>query len=86
MPEISRFLGIIIMIFYKDHAPPHFHAKYNDKFGIFSITELKMIEGNLPPKVVALIVEWANMHKNELMNDWELAQKAKPLNKIEPLV
>ena len=86
MPEISRFLGIIIMIFYKDHSPPHFHAKYSDKAGIFSISDLKMLEGNLPPKVISLIIEWAEMHKNELMIHWELAQKGSPLKKIEPLV
>ena len=66
------------MIFYKDHAPPHFHAKYSDKAGIFSIPDLKMLEGNLPPKVISL--------KNELLIDWELAQKGSPLKKIELLV
>lgn len=86
MPEISRFLGIIIMIFYKDHAPPHFHARYSDKSGIFSILDLKILEGNLPLKVISLITEWAEMHKNELMIDWNLAQKGSPLKKIEPLV
>lgn len=86
MPEICRFLGIIIMIFYKDHAPPHFHAKYNDKSGIFLIHELKTLEGNLPPKVISLVIEWAETHKNELIADWELAQKGSPLKKIEPLV
>lgn len=45
-----------------------------------------MLEGNLPPKVVSLVIEWAEMHKNELMTDWELAQKGSPLKKIEPLV
>ena len=78
MPEISKFLGIIIMIFYKDHSPPHFHAKYSDKSGISSIPDLKMLEGNLPPKVISL--------KNELLIDWELAQKGSPLKKIELLV
>lgn len=86
MPEICRFLGIIIMIFYKDHTPPHFHARYSDKAGIFSIQDLKMIDGNLPARVISLITEWAEMHKSELIIDWELAQKAKPLKKIEPLV
>ena len=74
------------MVFYKDHSPPHFHAKYSDKSGIFSMSELKMIEGNLPQRVVSLVVEWASIHKKELMDDWNLAQKAKPLKKIEPLV
>ncbi len=85
MPEICRFLGIVIAIFYKDHAPPHFHARYGDKLGIFSIEEIKFVEGDLPPRVVSLVIEWALIHKDELQKDWELALQAKPLNKIEPL-
>jgi len=85
MPEICRFLGIVIAIFYKDHSPPHFHAKYGDKMGIFSIEEIKLLEGDLPPRVVSLVIEWAMIHKKELLIDWELAIKAEPLNKIEPL-
>ena len=74
------------MIFYKDHTPPHFHAKYSDKAGMFSVENLKMIEGNLPQRIISLVQEWATMHKKELKDDWDLAQKAKPLKKIEPLV
>jgi hypothetical protein len=86
MPEISRFLGIIIAMYYKDHQPPHFHAKYGDQTGVFSIAELSLIEGQLPRRVILLVLEWAFEHRNELMENWELAMAKKPLRKIPPLV
>ncbi len=86
MPEICRFLGILILIYYKDHSPSHFHAKYSDKSGTFSINDMRMIEGDLPPRVISLILEWALINKSELLEDWELAQSGKPLKKIAPLV
>lgn len=86
MPVISRFLGIIITMYYKDHPPPHFHAKYGDKVGVFSIADLKLMEGQLPKRVISLILEWAFEHREELMNNWELAISNKPLCSIPPLV
>jgi len=86
MPEISRFLGIIIAMYYKDHGPPHFHAKYGSQTGVFSIADLKLIEGHLPRRVISLVLEWAFEHRYELMEDWELAMAKKPLRKIPPLV
>lgn len=86
MPEISRFFGIIIAIYFKDHAPPHFHAKYAGETGVFSIDDLKLIEGSLPKRAVTLVLEWAFEHRDELMRDWELAVSEKPLHKIAPLV
>lgn len=86
MPEISRFLGIIITMYYKDHNPPHFHVKYGDYRAIFSISDLKLMQGNLPARVISLVVEWAFIHREELMDDWILAEKEKPLKVIEPLV
>jgi len=59
MPEISRFFGIVIAIYYKEHGTPHFHAKYAEQTGVFSIVHLKLIEGRLPRRVVALVLEWA---------------------------
>lgn len=85
MPEISRFFGIIIAIYYRDHNPPHFHAKYGDQTGVFSIEDLKLIEGSLPRRAVLLVLEWAFEHRDELMQDWELAAASKPLQKIAPL-
>ncbi|MBN1227616.1 MAG: DUF4160 domain-containing protein [Deltaproteobacteria bacterium] len=86
MPEICRFLGIIISIYYKEHAPPHFHAKYGGQRAAFSINELKQIEGSLPKRVISLILEWAFEHRDELMEDWKLAERNKELKKIDPLV
>lgn len=86
MPEISRFFGIIIAIYYKEHPPPHFHVKYGDDTGVFSIADLRLIAGHLPRRVVALVLEWAFEHRDELMKDWELAMAKKPLRKISPLV
>lgn len=86
MPEISRFLGIIIVMYYKEHEPPHFHVKYGDQAGVFSIADLLLIEGSLPKRVVSLVLEWAFEHRDELMADWRLAMTNKPLIKISPLV
>ena len=86
MPEISRFLGIVIAMYYKEHEPPHFHAKYGGQTGVFSITELKLIEGSLPKRVISLVLEWAFEHRDELMEDWKLAMAKKPLHKIPSLV
>jgi hypothetical protein len=86
MPEISRFLGIIIAMYYQEHQPPHFHAKYGDQTGVFSIEDLKLMEGSLPNRVISLVLEWAFQHRDELKEDWELAVAKKPLRKIDPLV
>ena len=86
MPEICRFLGIIISMYYKEHAPPHFHAKYGGQRAAFSINELKLIEGNLPKRIVSLVLEWAFEHRDELMEDWKLAEEHEDLKKIDPLV
>jgi len=85
MPEVSRFFGIVITMFYKDHSPPHFHAKYAESRALISIEGLTVIRGNLMPRALALVIEWASMHKNELLENWELARRQAPLNPIEPL-
>ena len=86
MPEVSRFLGIIITFNYDEHNPPHFHARYGEFNGLFLIKDLKMSEGDLPRKVKNLVLEWADEHREELMQDWNLARAEQPLQKIEPLV
>ena len=85
MPEISRFFGIIITMYYKEYQPPHFHAKYGGQTGGFSIADLKLIEGNLPKRVIALVLEWAFEHRDELKENWKLAMTKKPLRNIPPL-
>lgn len=85
MPEISRFFGIVIAMYYKEHGIPHFHAKYAGQTGVFSIQDLKLIEGRLPRRVVAMILEWAFEHRVELMDNWERVLEQTPLQPILPL-
>jgi Domain of unknown function (DUF4160) len=85
MPEISRFFGIIILLYYNDHNPPHFHVRYGDQRAILEIATLTILEGSLKPRVLGLVIEWAAMHKGEIMEDWERARRQEPLEKITPL-
>ena len=85
MPEISRFYGIIIAIFYDEHNPPHFHARYGGEKVAVDIRTLQILEGRIPPRALGLVIEWASQHQDELMEDWELARAKKPLKWIEPL-
>jgi hypothetical protein len=85
MPEISRFYGIVIAIYWKDHGLPHFHAKYGEHRASFSIGDLRLLEGSLPPRVRSLVLEWAFLHRDELMADWQPAAAHKPLKTIKPL-
>jgi len=82
MPEITRFYGIVIKIFFlREHNPPHFHAVYGEHNGIFEIETLKMLEGDLPRKAQNLITEWASNYQKELMKMWN----EKQLQKLPPL-
>jgi hypothetical protein len=85
MPELSRFYGIIIKMYFSDHNPPHFHAEYEKYKAEYDIKTLDRIAGNLPNRAHALVLEWASQHKDELMENWEKAQIPASLNKIEPL-
>jgi hypothetical protein len=85
MPEISRFFGIIIAMFYNDHAPPHFHVRYGEQKAIVAIETLSLLQGRLSPRVLGLVMEWAAMHQEELIEDWKLAQAQAKLKPIKPL-
>jgi hypothetical protein len=85
MPEISRFYGIIIKMFYDDHNPPHFHAEYAEHKATIKINDFTLTKGYLPPRALGLVIEWAALHQEELLNDWELARSNESLLKIEPL-
>ena len=85
MPEISRFLGIVIKMFFDDHSPPHFHAEYGEFVALVDIRNLSVFAGRLPPRVTGLVIEWASVHQQELLDDWEHAQNQQPLQKITPL-
>ncbi len=85
MPTISRFYGILIHMYFGDHAPPHFHALYAEFEALIEIRTFEVIRGELPSRAMALVLEWAQQHRDELMRDWELcAQNQTPAN-IRPL-
>ncbi len=84
MPELSRFLGIVIAMFYRDHGPPHFHASYGD-FDIVVSIEDGVITGKFPKRALRHVLEWYDLHKDDLLEDWKLAAARKPLRRIPPL-
>jgi len=85
MPEISRFFGIIIAMYYNDHPPPHFHVRYGQQKAIIEIQSLSILEGKLSPRVLGLVIEWAASHQAELLHNWELARQQEPLESVQPL-
>jgi len=86
MPELSRFLGIIITMYFNDHSPPHFHVLYNEYDAEIEINNLTVLNGKLPARVLGIAMEWAELHKEELMDNWNLLQSGKKYNKIQPLI
>ncbi|SFI06055.1 DUF4160 domain-containing protein [Halpernia frigidisoli] len=84
MPEISRFYGIIIQMFFMDHNPPHFHINYGDYRAVITINE-ETIEGFMPARALKLVFEWMELHKEELLENWRLTQIGELPHKIEPL-
>ena len=86
MPELSLFYGIRITMFYSDHNPPHFHAEYGGKKAIVDIENGIVIKGYLPNRQIKLVLAWCEIHRDELMQNWELAKDGKPLNRINPLI
>jgi hypothetical protein len=86
MPTISAFYGILIRMFYNDHAPPHFHARYGEFEATIDIDSRSIREGYLPRRALALVQEWATIHRAELLEDWRLCRENTPPEKIEPLV
>ncbi len=86
MPTISTFYGILIRMFFNDHAPPHFHARYNEFEATIEIDTLAVLEGKLPRRALTLVQEWAMIHREELFEDWRLCRENARPSKIEPLV
>ena len=85
MPRISQFYGIAVYLFYRDHAPPHFHAIYGEFEAEIEIATATVVDGKLPRKATALVAEWADLHRTELQRNWDLARAGQPLEPIEPL-
>jgi len=86
MPTISMFFGILIQMHWREHAPPHFHALYGEYEVLIDIRTLEIISGNMPKRALALVLEWAQDHRAELMEDWELCEHNQSPKKIQPLV
>ena len=85
MPELSRFFGIVIRMFYNDHQPPHFHAVYGDEEALIEVETLAVYRGALPRRAMALVLEWAALHRDELRQDWEKARTGQTPAPIAPL-
>ncbi|MDX2248734.1 MAG: DUF4160 domain-containing protein [Bacteroidia bacterium] len=85
MPLISTFFGIAIYMYFDDHAPPHFHAKYGGDQVLIDIRELRIIAGKTSPRALGLIIEWANLHQKELLENWYRGEKYESFHKIDPL-
>ena len=85
MPTISTFYGILIRMFFNDHAPPHFHARYGEFEATIDIGTLEVIQGGLPSRALNLVKEWAMMNREQLQEDWRLCRENTPPAKIEPL-
>lgn len=85
MPLISEFFGIKIYMYWNEHFPPHFHAEYNDLRIIVDINEGVVLKGSIPARQLKLVLAWCELHKDELIKNWEAAQKHNDISKIEPL-
>jgi uncharacterized protein DUF4160 len=85
VPEISRFFGIVIAMYYDDHSPPHFHVRYGEERAILEIGTVTVLFGDLPHRVLGMVVEWAAAHRAELEENWDRARARAPLTPIPPL-
>ena len=85
MPEISRFLGIVIQMYYREHGPPHFHAAYGRAEASICIDPPGLLSGALPPRVLAIVVEWGSLHQEELRENWSRLRDHKDPFPIAPL-
>lgn len=84
MPEVCSFYGIIISMYPGDHNPPHFHVRYNEFRAIIEIED-KNVVGEMPNRALKIVFEWLDIHKKELMDNWDKLQKGKSVAKIKPL-
>jgi hypothetical protein len=85
MPRVSEFFGIVIWMYYRDHQPPHFHAKYGNDEALILIGSGEVYEGKVSRRALRLVQEWEELHRAELERNWELAREQLPLNEITPL-
>ena len=84
MPEISRFFGVIITMYWNDHNPPHFHAQYGEHEILINLNGVVM-EGKIPRRALSMVLEWLALHRDELLENWTRCKARKPLLPVEPL-
>lgn len=85
MPEVSRFYGIVIRMFFREHGPPHFHADYGGQQVVVGIEDLVVLRGRIPPRALGIVREWASIHQAELNAAWKRARRHESPGKIAPL-
>jgi hypothetical protein len=85
VPEISRFLGMVIQMFFDDHPPPHFHVRYGDSKARIRIDPVGLLAGSLSPRALALAIEWASLHREELLENWRRLRAREAATRIPPL-
>jgi hypothetical protein len=85
MPIISRFYGIVVRMYYNDHAPPHFHATYASSEALVGIEASNILAGRLPSRAAALVADWANRHRDELRANWYKMRDGSAPDLINPL-
>jgi hypothetical protein len=88
MPEVSRFFGIVIRMYVEaggSHHTPHFHAYYQEHVGIYGIEPIERLAGSLPVRQERLVLAWAELHREELLRNWQVLQQGRPAGRIEPL-
>jgi hypothetical protein len=85
VPELARFYGIVIRMYFADHAPAHFHASYGSDEALVSIADGTVLAGNLPRRALALVLEWLELHRDELVASWDKASNLQPPGTIDPL-
>ncbi len=85
MPEVSRFFGVSIRMYFDDHNPPHFHAIYGGAEAELGIEPIALLHGRFPRRAFGMVMEWAADHQQELLENWELMRNDQPPNRIDPL-
>ncbi len=85
MPTISQFYGIIIRMFFDEHAPPHFHVQYAEYKAVVDIRQLEVTEGKLPRRAQELVLDWAELHQARLLENWVLCEMKQTPHKLPPL-
>jgi hypothetical protein len=85
MPEISRFYGIVIRMYYDEHNPPHFHARYGDDEGVILIDTPSLAHGSLPRRALNLVLDWAELRRADLLDNWDQMRNGQPFRKVDPL-